>query len=65
MYSCSGKALILTLGIDKEAQILWASFHGSLTPGMALSSNHHVGVLSWQACHSSDVSMSEIGGSDG
>ena len=39
------------------------SFHGSFTHGVTLSSNHHVGILSWQACHSIHVSMSEIGGS--
>ena len=33
--SYPGKALLLTLGIKKEAQILQASFHGSIMPGMA------------------------------
>ena len=63
VYPYPRMALILTSGIEKEAQILWASFHESFTPTMALSSNHHVGVLSWLACHSSHVSKSEIGGS--
>ena len=65
VYSCSRKALILTLGIEKEAQILQVSFHGSFTPGMALRSSHYDGVLSWQVCHSSHIYTSEIGGSDG
>ena len=63
VYSHSGKVLILTLGIEKEAQILQVSFHGSFTPRMALSSSHYDGVLSWQASHSSHLSTSEIGGS--
>ena len=63
VYFCPGIALILTSGIEKEAWILWVSFHGSFTPGMALSSTHQVGVLSWQSCQSSQVSTSEMGGS--
>ena len=62
VYSYSGKALILTSGIE-EAQILWVSLCGSFGPGMALNSSHQDGVLCWQACHSSHISMSEIGGS--
>ena len=62
--SCPRKVLLLTLGIEKETQILWARFHGSFTPGMALSSHHQHGVLSWQACQSNHVSMSEMEGCD-
>ena len=63
VYPCSRKSLILTLGIEEEAQILQVGFLGSSTPRMAVSSDHHVGIPSWQACHSSHVSTSETGGS--
>ena len=50
VYSSSREALILTLGIEKEAQILQASFWGSVTPRMAFSSGHHADVpIVWLA----------------
>ena len=63
VYPRPGKTLLLTSGIEKEAQIFWVSFHGPSTPGMAVSSIHQHGVSSWQACQSSQVSMSLMEGS--
>ena len=59
------KVLLLTMGIEKEAQISWVSFCRSFMPGMAWSSHHQHGVLSWEACQSSHVLMSKMEGSGG
>ena len=46
VYPWSGKVSHLTAGIEKEALIFWASFFGSSTSGMAISSSHQWGFPS-------------------
>ena len=63
VYTCPRMALILTSGIEKEAQkagkLSWV-----LHPQNGFSSTHQVGMLSCQSYWSSLVSTSKMGGSD-